>query len=155
MQFKWLLRNRLSPITKKFPPKQCVTKWKLKTLYFNSSLNWNTEDLSQLKANVPMHDKKVWKLYFVIKVQFLPYIFRDPFSSRRNFLDLQRPSNYPSLEDFQLCLSLWWLNARLGFFFFFNRRKLLVKICGLTEQYPPLLKPFHGHSEVLFLLYES
>lgn len=57
-------------------------------------------------------------------------------------------ATHPSVECFQPHLFMVSKSEALLSY----RRKLLVKTCGLKEQYPPLLKLFHGHSEVLLLL---
>ena len=56
------------------------------------ALNLNTEKLTHLEVNVLQQEPQILKILFSYKgaVQFLPYIFHELFSSRRNFLDVQR-----------------------------------------------------------------
>lgn len=76
---------------------------------WNGAQEWMVENLEWREADELWIQVGRHQAHLLSHKQFLSasYIFRDPFSSRRNFLDLQRPSNHPSLERFQHCLSLW------------------------------------------------
>lgn len=70
-------------------------------------------------------EPQILKTLFCYKgaVQFLPYIFHKLFSSRRNFLDIQRPWNHPISRMLPAPPVLMVTKCKAWFLFFFHQRK--------------------------------